>query len=102
YSTPHFNLARAGELKPVNGVMASGRFFEVLGVTAILGRTLHAREDETDAADRSVAVISYAFWQRQYAGAADVIGRTVELDRVPFTIIGVTPPEFPRGDQGTM
>ena len=102
YSTPRFNLARAGELKPVNGVMASGRFFEVLGVPAILGRTFTAREDAPEAADRSVAVISYAFWQRQYAGAADVIGRTVELDRVPFTIIGVTPPEFTGVDQGTM
>src|SRR6185369_3088104 len=82
--------------------MASGRFFEVLGVPAILGRTFTAKEDAPEAADRSVAVISYAFWQRQYAGAADVIGRTVELDRVPFTIIGVTPPEFTGVDQGTM
>src|SRR5678816_3363477 len=58
YSTPRFNLARGGELRPVNGVMASGRFFEVLGVPAILGRTFTAKEDAPEAADRSVAVIS--------------------------------------------
>jgi putative ABC transport system permease protein len=102
YSTPRFNLARGGELRPVNGVMASGRFFEVLGVPAILGRTFTVKEDAPEAADRSVAVISYAFWQRQYAGAADVIGKSIELDRVPFTIVGVTPPEFTGVDQGTV
>src|SRR3954469_6373971 len=69
YSTPRFNLARGGETKPVNGVMASGRFFEVLGVPAILGRTFTTAEDAPDANDAAVAVISYAFWQRQYGGA---------------------------------
>ena len=41
-----------------------------------------------------MAVISYAFWQRKFGGAADVIGRSMTLNRVPFTIIGVTPPDF--------
>jgi putative ABC transport system permease protein len=101
YSMQRFNLARGGESKPVNGIMASGRFFDVLGVPAILGRTFTAAEDAPEAADRSVAVISHAFWRRHYAGAADVIGKTLELDRVPFTIIGVTPPDFQGVDQGT-
>src|SRR3954469_53014 len=87
YSTPTFNLARGGELKPVSGIMASGRFFEVLGVPAILGRTFTAAEDAPEAADRSVAVISYAFWERQYGGAADVIGRAPALHPVGFPLI---------------
>jgi putative ABC transport system permease protein len=101
YSSPTFNLARGGETKPVHGVMASGRYFEVLGVPAILGRTFTTAEDAPDAKDGTVAVISYAFWQQQYGGAADVIGRRIDLDRVPFTIIGVTPPEFTGTDYGT-
>jgi putative ABC transport system permease protein len=103
YSTQRYNLARGGEAQLVNGVMASGKFFEVLGVPAILGRTFTPANDirrgpGTD--DRQVAVISYAYWQRQYGGAADVLGKTIELDRIAFTIIGVTTPEFTGVDQG--
>ena len=86
---------RAARRKPVDGLWASGEFFEVLGVTAILGRTFTTENDRRGGgAESTVAVISYAFWQRQFGGAADVIGRTMTLNRVPFTIIGVTPPEF--------
>ena len=41
-----------------------------------------------------VAMISYAFWQRRYGGAADVLGRTLTVEHAPFTIIGVAPPKF--------
>jgi predicted permease len=104
YTTPRFNLARGGEAQLVNGVMASGRFFEVLGVPAILGRAFTPDNDVRKGAgidNRQVAVISYAFWQTRYAGAADVIGKSIDLDRIPFTIVGVTPPEFTGVDQGT-
>ena len=103
YSTQRYNLARGGEARMVNGLMASGRFFEVLGVPAILGRTFTPANDIRRGAgtdDRQVAVISYAYWQRQYGGAGDVLGKTIELDRIPFTIIGVTTPEFTGVDQG--
>jgi putative ABC transport system permease protein len=103
YTTQRYNLARGGEARFVNGLMASGKFFEVLGVPAILGRTFTPDNDirrgpGTD--NRQVAVVSYSYWQRQYGGAGDVLGKTIELDRVPFTIIGVTPPEFTGVDQG--
>jgi putative ABC transport system permease protein len=104
YSTPRFNLARGGEAQLVNGVMASGGFFDVLGVPAILGRTFTYDNDVRTGKGtehRQVAVISYGYWQRQYGGAADVLGKPIELDRIPFTIIGVTAPEFTGVDQGT-
>ncbi len=41
-----------------------------------------------------MAVLSYAFWQRRYGGAADAIGRTLTLNGIPFTVVGVTPPGF--------
>ena len=104
YSNQRFNLAAGGEVQPAAGILASGSFFDVLGVPAILGRTFTPENDVRtgDGTDRrQVAVISYGFWQRRYGGAADVLGQTVQLDRVPFTIIGVTTPEFTGVDQGT-
>jgi predicted permease len=101
YSTPRFNLAGGGETRFVNGIMASGEYFEVLGVPAILGRTFTPADDVRGGSpDGPVAVVSYSFWQRQFGGAADAIGRTIALDRVQFTIIGVTAPEFTGVDQG--
>jgi putative ABC transport system permease protein len=104
YSTSRFNIARGGEAQLVNGVMASGEFFDVLGVPAILGRTFTPENDVRTGSGtekRQVAVISYGFWQRHYGGAADAIGRPIELDRISYTIIGVTGPEFTGVDQGT-
>ena len=69
--------------------------FDVLGVQAALGRTLTERDDRRGLGpDGAVAVISHAFWQRRFAGSATVIGRTLTVERVPFTIVGVTPPSF--------
>jgi predicted permease len=103
YASQRFNLARGGEIQPASGVMASGDYFTVLGVPAILGRTF-ARENDvrngpgTD--QRQVAVITYRFWQQHYGGAASAVGSTIELDRIPFTVIGVMGPEFTGIDQG--
>jgi predicted permease len=73
----------------------SGRFFEVLGVPATLGRTLRESDDRRGGgADGPVVVISHRFWMRRFGGATDAVGRTLTLDRVPFTIVGVTPPGF--------
>jgi putative ABC transport system permease protein len=105
YTAQRYNLARGGEAQLVNGVMASGKFFDVLGVPAILGRTFTPENDVRTGSGvehRQVAVISHAFWQRHYGGAADAIGKAIELDRVPYTIIGVTGPEFTGVDQGTV
>jgi predicted permease len=103
YASQRFNLTRGGEAQFANGVFASGHYFDVLGVPAILGRTFTAENDVRTGARidaRQVAVISYAFWQQHYSGAADVLGKAIELDRIPFTIVGVTGPEFTGIDQG--
>jgi putative ABC transport system permease protein len=102
YSTPRFNLASGGETQFVNGIMASGEYFDVLGVPAVLGRTFTPPDDvRGGGSDGPVAVISYNFWQRRFGGAADVIGKAIALDRIQFTVIGVTPPEFAGIDQGS-
>ncbi|MEO8078100.1 MAG: ABC transporter permease, partial [Acidobacteriota bacterium] len=79
----------------VDGVWASGRYFDLLGVQAILGRTFTEDDDRRGGGpDGAVAVISYNFWQRRFGGAADAIGRPLTVERVPFTIVGVAPPDF--------
>jgi predicted permease len=87
------NLARGGgEQQPVDAVWVSGDYFSTLGVPPLLGRTIGARDDVPGAG--LVVVISYGFWQRRFAGAADAIGSALYVEGLPFTIIGVTPPNF--------
>jgi MacB-like periplasmic core domain/FtsX-like permease family len=68
--------------------LASADYFTTLGVSTRLGRTFAVHEDIGDG--EPVAVISDAFWQRGFARAGDVIGRTITLNRVRYTVIGVT------------
>ena len=95
YSSSRFNLSSTAQTDYVDGFWASGRIFDVLGVPATLGRTFTEADDRRGGGpDGAVAVISYRYWQSRYSGAADVIGRQVTIDRIPYTIVGVTPPEF--------
>jgi len=95
FSENRFNLASGGETEFVDGIWASGSLFETLGVRAILGRTFTTGDDRRGGGpDGPVAVISYEFWQRRFGGAADAVGRTLNIERVPFTVVGVTPPDF--------
>jgi predicted permease len=95
YWDTRLDLAKGGEARYVEGMFASGAFFDVMGVPAILGRTFTLDDDRRGGGpDGSVAVISYAFWQRRFGGSADAVGRTLTLNGVPFTIVGVTPPSF--------
>ena len=101
YSTPRYDLAYSGQSENASAILASGRFFEILGVPAILGRTFTEADDQRRGGkDGPVVVVSYAFWQRHFGGAADVIGRPLVLNRVTLTVIGVTPPEFTGIEQG--
>jgi ABC-type antimicrobial peptide transport system permease subunit len=58
----------------------------MLGIQPLLGRTYTEQEDKPGT---HVAVLSYGFWQRRYAGRPDIVGQTIDLDRIPYTVIGV-------------
>jgi putative ABC transport system permease protein len=88
-----FNLANGGEVHYARGLRVSGEFFSVLGVQPILGRLINP-EDDQPGCDTSAADISYAFWQRNYAGDPSVIGKRLTLDGNSFQILGVTQPGF--------
>ena len=75
--------------------MGDGAFFETLGVSASLGRLLTDADDKRGGGDAGpVAVISDDMWKRRFDGATDVIGRTLRVERVSFTIVGVLPRTF--------
>ena len=96
-----FDLANRGESQFVNGIWVSGSYFDVLGVPPLLGRTFGESDDAAGGGQNGpVAVISYDFWQRHFAGGLDVIGRGLTLDRVAFTIVGVAPRGFFGTDVG--
>ena len=93
WSDQQFNLATGGEVRKAKGIRVSGDFFHVLGVEPILGRLLRP-EDDQPGCSMSGANISYAFWQRNFAGDPSVVGKRLTLDGNSFQVIGVTPPGF--------
>jgi len=76
----------------VDGRIVTGNFFEVLGAHAALGRTFVEAEDRVGAP--RVVVVSHGLWQRQFGGDPRLVGRTLELDGTPMTVVGVMPREF--------
>jgi len=87
------SLSRNGNNEIVYGCLASGNYFEMLGVQAILGRTFTPEDDRTPGA-HPVAVLSYASWQKRFGGDRNIVGQTALLNHQSYTIIGVAPPRF--------
>lgn len=77
----------------VNASLVSGNFFSVLGVRPAFGRVLES-EDDHRSGGRTVAVISYSLWRRDFGSSRSVLGQAMMLGGVPFEIVGVAPPEF--------
>jgi putative ABC transport system permease protein len=102
WSAQRFDLSPGGKSDRVDGAYVSGRLFDVLGVTALRGRMIAPADDGGAAPDGPVAVISHRLWRQRFAGASDVVGRQLTVQRVPFTIVGVMPPGFFGPDVGRM
>ena len=83
-----FDLASGGQARHVDGAYVSGYFFDTLGVPAVLGRTFTPEDDRRGCAGN--AVLTHGFWQREYGGRTDILGRSISIDRHPFEIVGVT------------
>ena len=93
WSTERFDLGQGGEARYAEGMWVSGSFFQVLQVQPALGRLIAQSDDYRGCGIRG-AVISNAFWQREFGGRGNVIGSKLSLDGHPFEIVGVTPPSF--------
>lgn len=87
------NSGRGIQSRPVNALMVSGTFFDVLGVQPSIGRLISPADDYRGCGPEG-AVVSYGFWQREFGGDPAVLERKVILGGHPFQIMGVTPPNF--------
>lgn len=96
YRISPMSLEAGSGANRVWGYLATGNYFDMLGVTPLLGRFFHQQDDLRPGAS-SFAVLSYECWQRRFAGDPDIVGKTVRINRLPYTVLGVAPHEF----QGT-
>jgi putative ABC transport system permease protein len=85
-------LTGAGEPERLNVRMATAGLFSMLGINAQIGRTFLAEEDRAGGAP--VALLSHGLWQRRFGGSPDIIGKTINLDLQPYTIVGILPNGF--------
>ncbi|MCA1815293.1 MAG: ABC transporter permease [Acidobacteria bacterium] len=98
YASRQMNLEHDGaQPARVSSYVVTGNYFGVLGVGASVGRTLLPEDDEATSAPQ-VAVLSDHLWREQFGGDRGAVGKTVRLNGVPFTVVGVAPAEF----RGTM
>jgi predicted permease len=87
-----FALTGDGRAEQVRGSWVTAEYFDVLGVEPLLGRTFAA--DENEPARSRVVVVSHGVWRERYAGDPGVLGRRILISQVPYTVIGVLPPDF--------
>jgi putative ABC transport system permease protein len=83
-----------GQNENAVGQYVSGNYFSVLGVQPVAGRMLLPSDDDASVANPSVAVISYGYWQQKFGADPSAVGKQMEIEGYPFTIVGVAPPEF--------
>ena len=93
FSAMEVALDTGGDPSRAWGMEASGNYFDALGIQPYLGRVFHA-SDEHGPNSAPYVVLSYAYWHTRFQNDRGVVGRTVQLDKHPFTILGVAPPKF--------
>jgi putative ABC transport system permease protein len=84
-------ITGTGEPEQISGLRVTTNFGDFFGIKPILGRTF--RLDEADS-PHNLMILSYAYWQRKFGGARNVVGRGLVLNGEPYTIIGVLPPSL--------
>jgi putative ABC transport system permease protein len=89
-----YNLTGTEAPEQLQMELVSAGYFALLGMNPIVGRSFTAEDTGT------AALLGYGLWQRRYGGDPQVVGKTLELDKQAFTIVGVLPPGF-RGQSGT-
>jgi len=93
YRNEDYNLFGTGEVaERVTGYMISADFFPTLGVAPVLGRNFRAEDDRVGAAP--VVILGGGFWKRKFGSALDIVGKSITLHSLSYTVVGVIPSEF--------
>ncbi|MGH9734992.1 MAG: ADOP family duplicated permease [Candidatus Acidiferrales bacterium] len=92
YRNQDYNFTGAGEPERLSGFMISAGFFATLRIQPILGRTFRSDDDRTGAAP--VVILSGGLWQRRFGASPDIIGKSLTLNGVTYTVVGVIPSSF--------
>jgi predicted permease len=87
------SLSERGGSRLISAELVCGNYFQTLGLRPQLGRLLTPADNQR-AGEHTVAVLSHHFWQSEYAGDPNIVGRTITLSRVPFVVVGVAPEGF--------
>jgi putative ABC transport system permease protein len=93
WGTDTVNLAPGGEVRPARMLYVSGDFFNTLGVNPVHGRVFTNTDDQRGCAAPGI-ILSHEFWQREYGGDTNVVGRQLTLSAQSFEVIGVSPANF--------
>jgi predicted permease len=93
YHADYMSITGSGKAARIYGALTSSNYFETLGLKPILGRTLlpTLSNERTGMAE---AVIGYDLWQNRYGGDPDIVGKTIQINLHPYTIVGVAPKGF--------
>lgn len=91
--TTRINASFNGSPEVIEGQLVSGSFFSTLGLDAALGRTL-TDADDSENASQQVTMISDGYWRRRFGASPLIVGQSLMVNNRPFTVVGVTPPEF--------
>jgi predicted permease len=94
------SLKHDERVSEAHGEIVSANYFSVLGVLPFKGRLINAEDGQVPRRAK-VLVLSFAYWQREFASDSSVVGKTVLLDKEPYTIIGITPRAFWGVEVGT-
>jgi predicted permease len=93
WTSAQLNVGVGNTHTPATGMLVTANYFDVLGVSPELGRFFVPAED-SGASAHPVAVISHGFWQRMLGGDPGVVGRVINVNGTPLTVVGVAPPDF--------
>jgi putative ABC transport system permease protein len=93
YRWYEWSLTGVSNPERLRGEIVEASYFDVLGIAARVGRTFGPEENRAPGSE-PVAIIGHGLWQRRYGGDPNVVGKTIGLDRIPHTIVGVAPAGF--------
>ncbi len=93
FEIQNFGLEANGVTRPVWGYEVSGQYFEAVAIQPFLGRLLRRADDDHPGASE-VAVLAWPAWKSDFGADPNIVGKTVRIDKHPYTIVGVTPEGF--------